>query len=205
MRLKQEVHMISVKEYAKIQGVTVQAVHQQMKRKRNSEKLVGHVSVIDGAKYLDDEAVKILDEGRKKTPIIIVSDQKDDLIADLKEEIARKEEYIKMLETAAISNQKKMMQLEENLLRIECDKKADIDIAIKKKDEEIAILNKKHDVAMQIEKNRKLSFGEALSRFFRKAPDQPDPIVEIEVDQPRKSRYRADKMPLGKKIDTKMQ
>lgn len=62
--------MITVKEYAEERGITIQAVHQSMNGKRKKERLEGHVQVIDGVKWLDEEAVVILDEARNKSPIV---------------------------------------------------------------------------------------------------------------------------------------
>lgn len=62
--------MITVKQYAEERGITIQAVHQSMNGKRKKERLEGHVQVIDGVKWLDEEAVAILDEARNKSPIV---------------------------------------------------------------------------------------------------------------------------------------
>lgn len=62
--------MITVKQYANDRGITIQAVHQSMSGKRKKERLQGHVQVIDGVKWLDEEAVAILDEARNKSPIV---------------------------------------------------------------------------------------------------------------------------------------
>ena len=72
--------MITVKQYAEERGITIQAVHQSMSGKRKQAKLKGHVQVIDGVKWLDEEAVAILDEHRNKNPIVIVQQDKDEAI-----------------------------------------------------------------------------------------------------------------------------
>ena len=60
--------MTSVKQYAEERKITIQAVHQSMKGKRKQALLEGHVHMVNGVKWLDDEAVQILDEDRKKIP-----------------------------------------------------------------------------------------------------------------------------------------
>lgn len=62
--------MITVKQFAEERGITIQAVHQSMQGKRKKDRLNGHVHVIDGVKWLDEEAVAILDEARNKAPIV---------------------------------------------------------------------------------------------------------------------------------------
>lgn len=62
--------MITVKQYADERHITIQAVHQSMNGKRKKARLEGHVKTVDGVKYLDDEAVRILDEARSKSPIV---------------------------------------------------------------------------------------------------------------------------------------
>ena len=62
--------MITVKQYAEERHITIQAVHQSMNGKRKKERLEGHVQTIDGVKWLDEEAVRILDEARSKSPIV---------------------------------------------------------------------------------------------------------------------------------------
>lgn len=62
--------MITVKQFAEERGITIQAVHQSMQGKRKKDRLEGHVQVIDGIKWLDDDAVAILDEARNKAPIV---------------------------------------------------------------------------------------------------------------------------------------
>ena len=190
--------MVSVKEYAKSRGVTIQAVHQQMSRKRNSEKLVGHVQIIEGVKYLDEEATAILDESRKKTPVVIIDDQKDQLIQELKDNLKRKEDYIAILEAAAIVKQEQITTLEEKQLQIEQKKQEEIDTAVKaavkEKSEEykeqvadlqeehkkmleeqgivheqaIESLKKSHEAELEAERSRKLTVGEAIRRIFGK-------------------------------------
>ena len=51
--------MITVKEYAERKNVSIQGVHQKIKR--HSQELKGHVKTIKGVKHLDDFAVKYLD------------------------------------------------------------------------------------------------------------------------------------------------
>lgn len=79
--------MITVKQYAEERGITIQAVHQSMKGKRKKDLLEGHVYTVEGVKWLDEEAVKILDEYRHKSPIVIEREESDETIENLKLQI----------------------------------------------------------------------------------------------------------------------
>ena len=78
--------MITVKQFADERGISIQAVHQAMNRKKNKEKLEGHVHIVDGAKWLDDEAVAILDESRKKVSVVIQREDSDERVRQLEAE-----------------------------------------------------------------------------------------------------------------------
>lgn len=77
--------MITVKQYAENRGITIQAVHQSMQGKRKKKRLEGHVTVIDGVKWLDEEAVAILDESRNKSPIVYEKADTDATIKAMEE------------------------------------------------------------------------------------------------------------------------
>ena len=77
--------MITVKQYAEERGITIQAVHQSMQGKRKKERLEGHVTVIDGIKWLDEEAVAILDESRNKSPVVYEKAEANQRIEELEE------------------------------------------------------------------------------------------------------------------------
>lgn len=69
--------MISVKEYAEERNKSIQAVHQQRKRKKYKARLDGHVFEKDGTFYLDDEAVKILDSAHETTVQVVDTNTKE--------------------------------------------------------------------------------------------------------------------------------
>ena len=77
--------MITVKQYAEERGITIQAVHQSMQGKRKKDRLEGHVTVIDGVKWLDEEAVAILDESRNKSPIVYEKAEANEIIKAMEE------------------------------------------------------------------------------------------------------------------------
>lgn len=78
--------MITVKQYAEDRNITIQAVHQSMKGKRKKGLLEGHVHMVDGIKWLDDEAVAILDKDRRKPPVIFEREDANAAIDALEQE-----------------------------------------------------------------------------------------------------------------------
>lgn len=77
--------MVTVKQYAEERGITIQAVHQSMKGKYKKEALVGHVHTVEGVKWLDDEAVRILDEFRNRSPVVIEREDTNARIQELED------------------------------------------------------------------------------------------------------------------------
>lgn len=77
---------MTVKEYADLHGVTIQAVYQQMNRKKNKAFLQEHVWMQDGVKHLDDVAVKFLERGRGNSPSVIVQTGNQERIEELERE-----------------------------------------------------------------------------------------------------------------------
>lgn len=78
--------MITVKQYAEDRNITIQAVHQSMKGKRKKGLLEGHVHMVDGIKWLDDEAVQILDKDRRKPPVIFEREDANATIEQLRQD-----------------------------------------------------------------------------------------------------------------------
>ena len=73
--------MISMKDYAKANGITYEAVRAQVKRYR--EQLDDHIIQDGRTQYLDDIAVAFLDEKRQKNPVVVYQQGKDERIEEL--------------------------------------------------------------------------------------------------------------------------
>ena len=76
--------MISIKDYAKKNGVTYEAVRQSIKR--YSEELEPHIHKQGRVQYLDDVAVTILNEHRSQSPIVVYDKGYTDRIKELEAE-----------------------------------------------------------------------------------------------------------------------
>lgn len=76
--------MVSLKDYARIKGISYEAVRKQVNRYKGE--LEGHISKINRAQYLDDVAVAFLDQKRQNNPVVLVSTDKDEEIQRLTDE-----------------------------------------------------------------------------------------------------------------------
>lgn len=180
------VNMITVKEYASDRKITIQAVHKSMKGARKAERLKGHVFVQDGIKWLDDVAVRILDESRKQAPATILMDDRQAEIDALNEKIAKlekqlegKENYIMVLEQAGTDKQARLNELEGERKLIEEKTQKQINDAVKAAEaaihqrltsehqKKIEDMTAAHEQALAAEKERKLTLAD-VSRFFKK-------------------------------------
>lgn len=79
--------MISMKDYAKANGITYEAVRAQVKRYR--EQLDDHIIQDGRTQYLDDIAVAFLDDKRQKNPVVVYQQGKDETIEELQKEVTR--------------------------------------------------------------------------------------------------------------------
>lgn len=77
--------MLSIKEYARVKGVTVQAVYKQLKT--HEKELENHIETVKGIRYLDDFAVDYLNSKSDNSPAAVVSENKDLKIEELENTI----------------------------------------------------------------------------------------------------------------------
>ena len=104
--------MLSIKEYAQRCGKSEQAVYKQIKSQKNRDRLKGHIVRREGKQWLDEEAVRILDESRIQSPVIVVEDNQADRIRELEAEQEQYKAKILELQEAIIKNQNQIIQLQ---------------------------------------------------------------------------------------------
>ncbi len=129
--------MITVKEFAKKQHRTVQAVYQSIDRYKIQ--LDGHIQKIGRTSYLDDDAVAFLESKREQNPVVIYQQDKDEELETLRKNAdVMKAEIAKLLKEASKSKDEYTALLEEKhrleLLPAETEKK----LALAEKDLEHA-------------------------------------------------------------------
>lgn len=143
--------LISLKDYAKNNNITYEAVRQQVKRYKNE--LGSHI-IIDGRQqFLDEEAVSFLDDKRQKNPVTIIQQSKDEALEAL--QIENKNLLIKVAELSnwkadnavaiAEANQRQVL-LEERKQRIDALEAQNADLS-----------NEKEKLVSDIENEKKTS------------------------------------------------
>ena len=76
--------MITIRDYARQHGVSYEAVRKQVVQYR--KELNDHIIMQGRKQYLDDEAVRILDDHRKKSAVSVVVEDRSVRIQELEEE-----------------------------------------------------------------------------------------------------------------------
>lgn len=165
--------MVSVKEYADSRGKSIQAVHQQRKRQKYKEKLIGHEIIQDGVVFLDEKAVEILDSAHDTTVAVVDTSTKEkiqklekDLEAmknrekNLMNEIAKKNNSI-------IELQSKMQQQTEHMTALLLENKEKT-LLLEQKDEQITQIEELKDEVYRLkQENDQLTQSKSESIFAR--------------------------------------
>jgi len=79
-----EMNVISLKDYAKQNNVSYEAVRQQVVR--YADELGDHIIRDGRQQFLDEEAVAFLDSKRQKNPVVVIQQDKDEQIEQLRQE-----------------------------------------------------------------------------------------------------------------------
>lgn len=127
-------NLISIKEYAESRGKSVQAVYNQIHGKEKADLLEGHIITQKvghkNIKFLDETAVRVLDEASKQAPTVILQNEDKERIAELTAEnealkAKLSELQTKMIEELMNHNQQimaqnqKVMELTDKILLLE--------------------------------------------------------------------------------------
>lgn len=102
--------LMSIREFADLQGITYEACRKQVAR--YSEELSGHVIQKNRTRYLDEVAVKFLQERRRESPIILQN-------MDQGEEISRLQEQMDALKAQLVSAQNKLLESQERIISLQ--------------------------------------------------------------------------------------
>lgn len=90
-------NVITIRDYARQHGVSYEAVRKQVVQYR--KELNDHIIMQGRKQYLDDEAVRILDEHRKKSAVSVVVEDRSIRMQELEEENRRLMTEIARLQT----------------------------------------------------------------------------------------------------------
>lgn len=102
--------LVTIKQFADSQGISYEAVRKQLHK--YSEELSGHVIPKDRTRYLDEVAVKFLQERRRESPIILQN-------MDQGEEISRLQDQVESLRAQLVSAQNKLLESQERIISLQ--------------------------------------------------------------------------------------
>lgn len=103
--------IISLRDYAKSQNVSYEAIRKQVVRYKTE--LAGHIIVDGRQQFLDEEAVAFLDERRQKNPTVIYNQSKDEAIEGLRQERENLYKQIAVLQEFKINTLESRQALED--------------------------------------------------------------------------------------------
>lgn len=108
--------MITVKEFAKKQHRSVQAIYQSIDRYKLQ--LEGHITKVGRTSYLDDEAVAFLETKREQNPVVIYQQDKDEELERLRQNADVMKAKIAELQEAVNNSQKEYIALQKENARL---------------------------------------------------------------------------------------
>lgn len=158
-------NVISLKDYAKQNNISYEAVRQQVVRYKND--LAEHIIRDGRQQFLDDEAVAFLDSKRQKNPVAIIQIEKDERIEALQKELDAAKNMIIGLqeERDKLKSEKYTLELENaKIARLEADNEAQRGKIAEAEQKAVEANSEAYKAKeeLQAEKKRKLTFKERL-------------------------------------------
>lgn len=143
--------MIDIKEYAQQKNVTTQAVYKQISAHKSE--LEGHIKKVNGKRWLDDEAVAILNKASNSAPTVIMNTELEDKLA---EALAEKETYKLQFAKEQGKVEMLMQQLAEKEQRL---------LLLEGRENEIAFLTSQNAVLSEDNENKGKTIQELEERL----------------------------------------
>lgn len=158
-------NVISLKDYAKQNNISYEAVRKQVVR--YADALGAHIIRDGRQQFLDEEAVAFLDEKRQKNPVAIIQMDKDETIEALKKELDAAKNMIIGLqeERDKLKEEKYTLQLENaKIALLEEDNKAQRDKIAEAEQKALEANSEAYKAKeeLKVEKGRKLTLKERL-------------------------------------------
>lgn len=98
----------SIKDYAKSRKITYEAARQQVKR--YEKELQGHIHRQNRTQYLDDYAVDLLDDHRQQNPVVVVNQDRDAELEQLRSENKTLLQQVAMLQDKLLTAQESAIE-----------------------------------------------------------------------------------------------
>lgn len=109
--------VMSIKDYAKARKISYEAARQQVKR--YEKELQGHISKQNRTQYLDDFAVELLDGHRQQNPVVIVNQDRDAELEQLRAENKALLQQIATLQDRLLTAQDSLLDASKQAARLE--------------------------------------------------------------------------------------
>lgn len=100
--------VMSIKDYARARKITYEAARQQVKR--YEKELQGHIHRQNRTQYLDDYAVELLDDHRQQSPVVIVNQDRDAELEQLRAENKTLLQQVAMLQDKLLTAQESAIE-----------------------------------------------------------------------------------------------
>ena len=156
--------LVTIKQYAESQNVTYEAVRKQIVG--YGEELKDHSIRRGRTQYLDDWAVKFLTARRRENPVILLSQDKDEEIEDLKARIESLQAQLMTAQNELIKAKDEIINLHVEAKELQADK-AKYTLLLednKAKEEQLKELTRERDEA----RKEAQSFKKSIFGLYRK-------------------------------------
>lgn len=100
--------VMSIKDYARARKITYEAARQQVKR--YEKELQGHIHKQNRTQYLDDYAVELLDDHRQQNPVVVVNQDRDAELEQLRSENKTLLQQVAMLQNKLLTAQESAIE-----------------------------------------------------------------------------------------------
>ena len=180
--------MKAIKQYAKEQGVSYEAIRKQISTYK--EELKDHIIIKNRTQYLDDWAVEFLSHKRKENPVILVSQEKADEAEALRQQIEALRTQLLLAQNALIQSQEERIKDKETIIALQAESRKTLEAQsryvelIEAKDTQlIAAQDDARMLRSQIEASRKaikhyedeaMSYERAFFGLYRKKKGTSD-------------------------------
>lgn len=109
--------VMSIKDYAKARNISYEAARQQVKR--YAEELDGHITRQNRTQYLDDYAVELLDDHRQQNPVVVINQDRDEALEQLREENKALTQRVMLLQDKLLTAQESAIEAAKAMAMLE--------------------------------------------------------------------------------------
>ena len=121
--------MLSLRQIAERQNVSYEAIRKQVVR--YEEELKGHISVKNRTQYLDDWAVEFLQNRRRESPIIIVGQEKEEEMKNLKDQVETLRTQLLEVQKELLKSREEHLKAQDRIIELQEESRTTLEARIK--------------------------------------------------------------------------